>query len=216
MTESAHCFRRFFLSCVCLAAVATLPDRASALAYSADVEFDFNEGWIKITPPEYREGGGYGGTMKSSGLGLSFNWFTATTSVVDLSNDSYLFLTGDPDDLQFHLIQYLCAAGSPTPDGAFSSQWKMSVAKGRIQVSSHFISGRAVARAMAVADVCTDDYRQRNASFGFHALPNHQENFRQTREGRVLRIVWDAANWKDAVTRKAWQTIERVDEILKR
>ncbi len=188
---------------------------ARAAPYSAQVDFDFNEGWIQITPPEYRIGARYEGSYKSSGFGLSFDVFEWTTKVADLTADSYLFLTGDPDDLSFLLIQFVCRSGSTTPSTAFSTEWKIGVAKGSLRASSHFLQGLRLHGSLKVDDVCTDDYRLKLADHSFRTIPEQQGAFHQSVSHRRLLIRWDAKNWQDALTRKSQATLQRIDEILR-
>lgn len=198
-----------------LAVLSSIFQAAHALVYSADVRFDFVKGWIKITPPEYRIGANSEGLMKSSGFGISFNFFQWQTEIADLSADSYIFLDGDPDRLTFQLVQYLCRSDSNGPYGALATRWTFVEPRGRIEVASQFITGPALRANSNLENVCTDKYRELNSNFNFRALAAEVGPFQQRIEKKSVVITWNAKGWKDALTRAAEKAIERANEVLK-
>jgi hypothetical protein len=203
-----------------IALAASLPLAVHAVPYSAQVEFDFNEGWIRITPPEYRIGewGSSGsrleGFYRSSGLGISFDLFKVTSSLADLSADSYLYLSGNPDLVQFKLVQFLCPERGSTPYGSFTSEWTLAAMKGHIQVESYFLLYDSRQPALNLKGVCADDYRLQMSEFGFRGLANQQAGFTQSILRGQLSIQCNAKNWHDALAKRAYLTIERIDKIL--
>lgn len=210
--------------------VQLLVTSAVAFGISAKVESDLVEGYIRINPaiPEVRSNSVI--TGRSTCFGICFGGFTSQPEArKEGEKNTYMFLTGNPDDLTFSLLSFSCR-GERLVQFRHINQ-KIVVFDGLYSVHGQLASGNEIVagvldaalpglvqtipesymsrRPYHIHYLCSDKFRQ---EFKPHSLLNLARGFgphflAKYKDGWI-EIVWDTSKWRDRVDQKIAKTLK--------
>ncbi|MCB0413280.1 MAG: hypothetical protein KDD50_03040 [Bdellovibrionales bacterium] len=235
------------VKCFLIVQLLTFTSLGNASVITGDISSDFYEGIIEFEPvlPEIK--GNTIRQIKQSCIGLCFDLGSLFSGPPEKQNqqeydalkNSYFFLSGDPDDLAFHYLNFVCVEGKVVMmnfishkfvvfKGEYSVQGMLlasheiissvlpNIVPGLVQEFPVYPGGEDRIRGASYVDyVCTQGFRNRYEKYNLKSIgPRYGEYFYlKFKKGRVI-IQWDTSKWIDEVEAGAQSLLQEVKEKM--